>query len=238
MSRKEDREIVLGNMVTALNMLEKSRDFALVIPEIRASLAFATPWAKNVNDVAGVEGRIVAVGGYPRASSIPAFGASTHMAGLILDVRGYDPEISAAMNFKCNQEIIGILKEYAGEKGFKFGMVDRNMPAPPGYNTQVSHWRIRYMIEKLGGVPRIFYENEGMGREQLSIALGKDAVEVTKMALEIARRYRGEDKKIRTVIARSPDVIGTWQSPVAHIQQELQKHFPIVGTLRFPLSRE
>jgi len=59
----------------------------------------------------------------------------------------------------------------------------------------ISNITWRYLIEKLGGVPRIFYENEGMGREQLSIALGKDAVEVTRMALEVASRYRKKMQK-------------------------------------------
>ena len=51
MSRKEDREIVLGNLVTALQMIQKPRDFTLVIPEIRASLAYACSWTKRNNFV-------------------------------------------------------------------------------------------------------------------------------------------------------------------------------------------
>lgn len=191
MSLKEDKELILGNLVTALHLIQKSRDFALVIPEIRVSLAYATPWAKTPQDVAAIEGRIATVGGYPRAAGLPAFGASTHMAHTILELRKYDPEINAAINFKCNKEIIEILKQYAKENGFKFGMIDRNMAPPaPQYQEMGGHWRLKYMIDITGGVPRVFYENEGMGKEPLSIIIGKDAVEVAEITLEIAKRYR------------------------------------------------
>lgn len=190
MSRKEDREIVLGNLVSAVHMLQKSRDFVWLIPEIRATLAYAAPGARSPGDVAAVEGRLAAVGGYPRAVGLPAFGASTHMAGTILELRKYDPGISAAICFKCNKEIIEILKEYTSEKGLRFGMIDRNMPPPAGYSAEGGQWRMRYLVDSSGGVPRVFYENEGMGLAQLSIALGREATEVVRMALEVARQYR------------------------------------------------
>jgi predicted fused transcriptional regulator/phosphomethylpyrimidine kinase len=196
MSRKEDREIVLGNLVSALHMIEKSRDFALIIPEIRASLAYATPWAKTVKDVAAIEGRIAPVSGYPRAAGLPAFGASLRTAATILVIREYDPEINAAIIVKCNNEIIEILKRYASEKGLIFGMINRQLEPPSDrYKKMGAGWRFRHMADTAGGAPRVFYENKGMGLEQLSILLGKDAVEVTKMALEIAKRYRERIRK-------------------------------------------
>ncbi len=194
MSRKEDKELVLGNLVSALHMLQKSRDFALAIPEIRASLAYAPPWAETAEDVAAVEGRIAPVDGYPRAAGLPAFGASLRTAASILELRKYDPGINAAIIFKCDKEIIELLKQYAADKGLKFGMIDRNMPPPEGYLKEGAHWRMKYMVDTSGGVPRIFYENEGMGREQLSIIVGSDAVQVAKMALDITRRYRKKAK--------------------------------------------
>lgn len=194
MSRKQDKEVVLGNLISALHLLERSRDFALAIPEIRASLAYAPSWAKAVKDVAAVEGRIAPVDGYPSAAGMPAFGASLRTAATILELRKYDPGINAAIIFKCSKEIIELLKKYASEKGLRFGMIDRNMPAPEGYLKLGARWRFQYMIDTSGGVPRIFYENEGMGREQLSIIVGSDAVQVAKMALDIARRYRKKAK--------------------------------------------
>ncbi len=191
MSRKEDRDLVLGNLVSALHMIEKSRDFALIIPEIRASLAYAPSWAKSAKDVAAIEGRIAPVNGYPRAAGLPAFGASLRTAATILAFREYDPDVNAAIIVKCNEEIIKLLREYAYEKGFIFGMIDRQLEPPSEkYRKMGGGWRFRHMADTVGGAPRVFYENKGMGLEQLSILLGKDAVEVTEMALDIAKRYR------------------------------------------------
>ncbi len=191
MGRKEDRELVLGNLVAALHLIQKSRDFMLIIPEIRTSLAYATPWAKTPKDVAGVEGRIAPVEGYPRAAALPAFGASTHMAHTILALREIDPEISAAINLIFDSIMENILPQFAEEQGSKFGMLDRNN-APPElkYQEMGGNWRLRYMVDRTGGVPRIFYENTGMGKEALTIIVGKDAVAVAGKAIEIARRYR------------------------------------------------
>jgi predicted fused transcriptional regulator/phosphomethylpyrimidine kinase len=45
-------------------------------------------------------------------------------------------------------------------------------------------------VANYGGVPRLFYEGSGWGKEPLFFALGNDAVEVTSIAIEIARRYQ------------------------------------------------
>ena len=195
MTRKEDREIVLGNIVTALHLIQKSRDFPLIIPEIRAGLAYATPWAKAPEDVAAIEGRIASVQGYPRTVGLPAFGVSIAMAHTIFTLREFDSSVNAAMNLKCNEKIIEILKAYTAEKGFRFGMLDRNMEPPSAkWRNTSGNWRMKYVVDQAGGVPPVFYENKGMGLEQLTILVGKDAVEITKRALEIARRYREQVK--------------------------------------------
>ena len=51
-------------------------------------------------------------------------------------------------------------------------------------------WKVKQLVTKYGAVPRLFYETAGWGKEPLFLALGKDAVEVASMAIEIARRYR------------------------------------------------
>src|SRR5512137_252277 len=99
-------------MVTALNMLESCPEFALLIPEVRVNMVYALPDAKTRRDVAAVEGRITAVHGRPRASGLPAFGASDHMARLIIEVHKYDDGINAGINFKCDKDIIEVVKKY------------------------------------------------------------------------------------------------------------------------------
>ena len=192
MNISEEIEIVLGNMVSAINMLEGCPEFTALIPEVRVNLVYALPQAKTPRDVAAVEGRITAVRGFPHASGMPALGASDHLARRVIEARKYDPTINAAINFKFDATVIETVQEYCSERGLLFGSVDRTgEPAEVTEQDGASMpWKVKQLVMKYGTVPRLFYEGEGWGKEPLFLALGKDAVEVVTIAIEIARRYR------------------------------------------------
>ncbi|MHB9301910.1 thiamine-phosphate synthase family protein [Thermofilum pendens] len=81
----EEVDRVLGNLVRAVGMLEGCPELSMLIPEVRSNIVYALPNPRTVRDVAGVEGRITVVNGRPKASSYPRFGASWHMARLIVE---------------------------------------------------------------------------------------------------------------------------------------------------------
>ena len=141
---------------------------------------------------AAVDGRITVVRGFPRTSGLPTWGGSDHMARLIIEARKYDPEINAGINFKCDADVIEIMKQYCSEKGFIFGWIDRtNEPAEVAEKDRSSMpWKVKQLVNSSGGVPQLFYEGEGWGKEPLSVALGDTAVEVADIAIDIARRYK------------------------------------------------
>jgi hydroxymethylpyrimidine/phosphomethylpyrimidine kinase len=183
---------VLGNLVSAVNLLQGCPEFAALIPEVRVNLVYALPRAQTPQEVAAIDGRITAVRGLPQASGMPAFGASDHLARRVIEVRKYQPEINAAINFKCDKVVIEVVQEYCAEQGLPFGWLDRTEePAEVVERDGTSMpWKVKQLVAKYGAVPRLFYEGEGWGKEPLFLALGKDAVEVAAIAIEIARRYR------------------------------------------------
>ena len=185
------KEIVLGNLVTAVNKLEKCRDFALIVPEVRVNLVYALPEAKNRHDVAAIDGRITAVNGLPHASGYPAFGASDHMARLIIESRKYDPIINAGINFKCDDIIIDIAGEYCRRHGWLFGWIDRSKEPEEIIKQDGTSmpWKIKQLVSSSGGLPRLFYEGDGWGKEPLFVALGEDAITVADIAIDIAKSY-------------------------------------------------
>ena len=192
MAESQDREIILGNLVSAVARLEKCQEFADLVPEVRVNLVYALPGARTREDVAAVEGRITAVRGFPRASGLPGFGVSDHMARLIIEIRKYDPTINAGINFKCNKEIIEIVKEYCSRRNLLFGWIDRSQePQEIIEQDGVSMpWKIKQLVERSQGVPRLFYEGDGWGKEPLFVAVGRNAVDVAETAIEIALLYR------------------------------------------------
>lgn len=192
MSTIQQKEIILGNLAHAVNMLQESAEFALLMPEVRVNLVYALPDATTGEDVAAVEGRVTVVRGFPYASGLPTWGGSDHMARLIIEARKYDPGINAGINFKCDADVIEIMKQYCAEKGFIFGWIDRtNEPAEVAEKDRSSMpWKVKQLVTSSGGVPQLFYEGEGWGKEPLSVALGDTAVEVADIAIDIARRYK------------------------------------------------
>lgn len=186
------RDAVLGNLVSAVSMLQACPEFTLLIPEVRVNLAYALADAKTPQEVAAVEGRITVVRGLPHASGMPAWGASDHLARRLLEVRKYDAEVNAAINFKYDQTVAEVVQGYCSERGLLFGWLDRSQePKDVSESDRASMpWKVKQLVTKYGAVPRLFYETAGWGKEPLFLALGKDAVEVASMAIEIARRYR------------------------------------------------
>ena len=192
MNDAQQAEMVLGNLVRAIYLLQDCPEFAALIPEVRVNLACALPGAKTPDEVAAVDGRITTVRGYPHASGLPRWGASDHMARLIIEVRRYDNTLNAGINFKCDAAIIEVVKKYCAEKGIAFGWIDRTKEpeevARPDRSSMP--WKIKQLATNYNGIPRLFYEGEGWGKEPLFVALGNDAVEVAGIAVDIARRYR------------------------------------------------
>jgi len=192
MARIKQAEIILGNLVQAVELLQNCPEFAALVPEVRVNLAYALPEAKTREEVAAIDGRITVVRGLSHASGMPKWGASDHMARLIIEVRKYDSTINAGVNFKCDPVITEVVQKYCSEQGVLFGWIDRTKePAEVAErNGSSMPWKIKQLVESSGGVPKLFYEGEGWGKEPLFVALGNDAVEAASIAIEIARRYQ------------------------------------------------
>ncbi len=183
---------ILGNLTTAIGMLEGCAEFSALVPEVRVNLVYALPGAKSPGEVAAIDGRLTVVNGVPHASGMPRWGASDHMARLILEVRQYDSSINAGINFKCDAGIIEVVKEYCAERDIPFGWIDRTREPDEvaGRDGVSMPWKIHYLFTTYGRIPRLFYEGPGWGKEPLFVALGGDAIEVVATSIEIARRYR------------------------------------------------
>jgi hydroxymethylpyrimidine/phosphomethylpyrimidine kinase len=196
MDNNDLQEEVMGNMVRALTILQGCREFSSLMPEVRVNLVYALPGARTPQDVAAIDGRITVVQGLPHASGLPSWGASDHMARLIIESRRYDASINAGINFKCDSGIIEVVRSYCAGKNYTFGMIDRTVePAEVTARDGASMpWKIKQLVDSSGGMPRLFYEGDGWGKEPLFVAVGSDAMDVTAIAIDIARLYRERNK--------------------------------------------
>jgi len=187
-----EREVVLGNLCLAVGLLEKSGAFARIIPEVRTNIVFALPDARTPSEVGAISGRITVINEFPKATGYPAFGASSHLARKILEVRKYDSSYYAAINFVHTPELEEFLTGYCKENDILYGAIDRmNEPEEVAKKEEGSMpWKVAEAVRSTGGkVPEIFYEAHAVGKEDLNVLIGKTAVDVTKKAIAIAEAF-------------------------------------------------
>ncbi len=169
---------VLRNVEEAVGIIEKNMAHEL-IPEVGCNIAMAVPNASSTWDVAAVQGRIVRLRGAPHAVGSVAFGASSHIARIVLTAMRHDASMMAAMNIRYSEETLAAC-ENIGLKISSFSREDE----PEGAATM--EWGVGEAIMKAGRGPDVIYDTGGVGKEAMIRLLGRDAVEVAGRALQIS----------------------------------------------------
>jgi hydroxymethylpyrimidine/phosphomethylpyrimidine kinase len=108
--RQRRRGEILEDLARIGSRLRRIENFARLVPEVRMNVGLALPWAEDRHDVAAFAGRITTgPGGEIMMPGCPAFGASSHMAKVVLAARRVDPEVECAANVRYSDEILAAL---------------------------------------------------------------------------------------------------------------------------------
>lgn len=171
---------VLRKVEEAVEIIEKNMAPEL-IPEVGCNIAMAVSKAASPHDVAAVRGRIVRFRGMPHAVGCAAFGASSHIARIVLTAMHFDPSMKAAMNIRYSRETLAAC-ENIGLNVSSFSREDEPEDAA------TMEWGVSAAIKRAGGrVPDVIFDTGGVGKEAMIRLLGRDAVEVAGRAVEIGR---------------------------------------------------
>ena len=178
---------VLGNLVKALEVIEGSSSFAKLIPEIRTNIVYALPDAEEPSQVAGIKGRITVVDGKPRASGLPGFGASSHLARIMIVLMKADPSKRAAINLMHDEGIEKAVVAYCESKGLVYAKVDRGGEPEDVMSKEGSsmQWVAKQLSKK--EIPDIAFAVGGKDKEPSTVILGETALEVAERAVDIAQ---------------------------------------------------
>lgn len=191
---------MIGRLYLGLEQIEECAEFSALIPEVRTNFVYASREATSPEDVLAVDGRISVVDGFPAAIGKIKFGASGYMARVLLEIRKKDPEIRSIIDFANSSEIADFLKTYCKEKRWDFSVVDRSQE-PENLKDEEGEaisWMVEEAIRAAGGkMPRIFYVTGAVGKEPVSILVGKDPVEVAEQMCELARNYHALGQKTK-----------------------------------------
>lgn len=177
----------IENIKEALKIITLSEEFAFIVPEVRTNLVMAKKDAKTEKDVAGIPGRITTDHGMAFACREPEFGASSHMARMVLNVRKYDSHKRSAIDLKYDPRIIEICQKL----GLKVSSYDRNAEPDDVKNKEggTIPWGVKEAVDKIGEVPDVIYHLGAWGKEPIICLLAPDAVEAAKTSVCIAKLY-------------------------------------------------
>ena len=98
------------------------------------NIACCTTKADSAEDVAAYPGRMTIIDGRVRHHETPAFGSSSHLAELLLDVRDDDPEKTAILNLRTpssdSSENLNLLETVAEEAGLRLAKANHGELIP------------------------------------------------------------------------------------------------------------
>jgi len=135
---------VLKALKEATALLEASPTFGHLIPEVYSNLVYSLENPHDEGDVAGIPGRILRVKNRAKAMMEPEFGASKHMARVILYLRSRNPWVRAALNVKYDPEFLEALRSvfptqvkhldnYSDTQGFFEQLSQASLEPPVGF---------------------------------------------------------------------------------------------------------
>lgn len=101
-----EKQHVIHNVKEALFILESTPSIVKLMPEVRMNIAMSVDNASNPMEVAAVPGRLVPVHGKVTAVSDPEFGASHHLASILLKTSN-----RAVINIRYTEEIRSLFKK-------------------------------------------------------------------------------------------------------------------------------
>ena len=175
-----DRFSVWKELDLALEHLKSILTTELV-PEVGINIGHALPFATGTDDVAGLEGRIVKVGDKVDTLAHIDFGASKHVAKIILTAMRHDHRSRSAMNLRFSDDLV----EKCRSVGFSVAEFDRS-EEPEHVSTM--EWGTENAILGHGSVPDVIFDRGSVGKEPMVRLLGQSPSEVVK--------------KLRTILAR------------------------------------
>ena len=170
-----ERLAVLSNLTEAL---ERAHAFSHLVPEVRTNIAMAVRGAETRMDVAAFPGRLTVVKGRLVAFGSPEFGASRHLATVLLSVMRIDPEVRGATCIKYTDRVGEALRSL----GFKYVVVKRD--AEPGMEPLFKE--LSSLRERVDAI----VDPGGPGIEPVVYIFGVDAVDAVEKASRISKLVR------------------------------------------------
>ena len=177
---------VLADLYEALALLESEPKVASLLPEVGMNLGYALEGAKSVDDVAAVSGRIRNADGRASSLGIVSFGASSHVARMILEMRKFDRSVRAAVNMAAHKPILSACRKmrmriaYADRTSEPRRVAEKEGASLP--------WSVRETMGGAKGSIDAIHFSEAIGREESLVLFGSNPAALAKKVIRLAQK--------------------------------------------------
>jgi hydroxymethylpyrimidine/phosphomethylpyrimidine kinase len=147
-------------------------------------MGYAVLGALEQDEVAAFDGRVVRVGTRARKVGCARFGASKHVARIVLAASSRDPAMRCALNVKYSEENV----EACRKAKLSVSSFDR-AKEPRGVSSMT--WGVLWAIDRAGRVPDMIFDEGGPGKEPMIRLMGRDPADVMgKLKRLDSKRHR------------------------------------------------
>ena len=179
---------VLEGLYRAWGILEAANPWGLV-PEVQSNLAEMLPGAESFADVAAFPGRIIRVGRRIGRLEGPRFGASRHMAKILLAGALRKSPFRAVMNIRYGEDVLAAVKA-AGFSASGFDRADEPADVREKEGSSLE-WGTGWVLDRAISAPDAIFDPGGPGKEPMVRVFGRDAEEVAARVVAIWKTLEG-----------------------------------------------
>jgi hydroxymethylpyrimidine kinase/phosphomethylpyrimidine kinase len=173
-----ERDRVLGTLARAATAIREEPSLAKLSAEVQSNLGYALPGATTHEEVAAFPGRIVRLPEGLTTIRPPAFGASRHIANVILAAMQYHPQLRSTMNIGFSEAVLRKAKEKClAAAGFDRGEEPKDVKEREGSSLE---WGTGEAMRRTSEVPDLVFDRGGVGKEPMIRILGTDPQDVLR----------------------------------------------------------
>ncbi len=149
-----------------------------LVPEVQMNMGYAITNAGGVEDIAAFPGRIGKRGGSIYLRGDPEFGASSHVARLILTYMRHYPYMRACVNIRYDKDILAKAKE----RNMHIAFFDRKKEPSKvkGAEGKSLDYLVDRVLRRVASPPDIIYDKGDIGREPIIRLFARNPLELTE----------------------------------------------------------
>jgi hydroxymethylpyrimidine/phosphomethylpyrimidine kinase len=142
------------------------------IPEVGTNIGFAIKQANSSEDICALNGRIIRSATKAQQCGILQYGASKHIASIILTVMHTYPDIRCAMNIKYSPKNLSRCEKTS------YHVSSFNRSDEPKEISSTMEWGTKNALAHSESCPDLIYDDGGIGKEPMIRLLGKNPKDV------------------------------------------------------------